>query len=71
MSKTTPTVEATREYILIKIPRRLFSREVSPGKLSALERGLQESMREANAGKLYGPFSNPRAFLHALKKPMR
>ena len=71
MNKTAPTVETTREYVLIKIPRRLFSGHLSQEKLSALEQGLRESMQEAGAGKLYGPFRSRRAFLRALKKPMR
>jgi len=71
MANSIPTVETTKNFILIKIPRRLFSRQVSQEKLSVLEHGLQESMREANAGKLYGPFRSSRALLRALKKPIR
>lgn len=68
---TTPTIETTRDFILIKIPRDVFLGEISREKLSLLEHGLQESMREAKAGRLYGPFRNAKTLLHALKKPIQ
>ena len=69
MSKTTfPSIETTKDLILIKIPRRLFAGEVSREKLSRLEKGLRESIREAGAGKIHGPYRTASAFLRALKK---
>lgn len=66
-----PTIETTEDFILIKIPRKMFSGGVSRGKLPRLERGLAQSLREAAQGKLYGPFSDAKNFLQALKKPSR
>lgn len=72
MARTsTPTVETTKDFILIKIPRRMFSGDVARKKLSHLERGLAESLKEAEQDKLYGPFANAKDFLRALKKPAR
>ena len=65
----SPSVETTKVFILIKIPRNLVGGPFSLNrKISALERGLQESLREAIAGKLIGPFRNGKMFLKALKK---
>ena len=72
MARTsTPSIETTKDFILIKIPRKMFSGDVGYGKLSSLERGLAQSLREKEQGKLYGPFSNTKNFLRALKKPGR
>lgn len=72
MARTsTPTIETTKDFILIKIPRKMFSGEVTHGKLSGLELGLTKSLQEARQGKLYGPFTNAKDFLRALKKPAR
>jgi len=49
----------------------MFSGDVGRRKLFSLERGLAQSLREAEQGKLYGPFSNAKDFLRALKKPER
>lgn len=68
---TTPSIETTRDFILIKIPRRMFSEDIRREKLSSLESGLAQSLREAKQGTLYGPFSNAKDFLRALKKPRR
>lgn len=68
-TKTHPSVEATPDYILIKIPRSMFSGRLPRVKLARLERGLRESIAEAEAGKLYGPFRNTRTLLRALEKP--
>ncbi|MDP3762669.1 MAG: hypothetical protein Q8Q97_01170 [bacterium] len=69
MSKTiSPSIETTKDLILIKIPRRLFAGEIPREKLSRLEKGLRESMKEAGAGKIYGPYRTASAFLRALKK---
>lgn len=67
----TPHIEATKDFILIKIPRRMFSGDVGRRKLSSLERGLAKSLQEAEQDKLHGPFSNAKDFLRALKKPVR
>lgn len=66
-----PTIETTKDFILIKIPRSVFKGRISVGEVSLLERGLGESIKEANAGKLIGPFRNAKTFLRALKKPVR
>ena len=72
MARTsTPSIETTKDFILIKIPRKMFSRDVGRGEFSSLERGLAQSLQEAEQGKLYGPFSNTKGFLRALKKPGR
>ena len=69
MNKTTaPSIETTKDLILIKIPRRMFRGEVSREKLSRLEKGLRESIREADVGKVYGPYRTAGALLRALKK---
>lgn len=68
---STPTIEATEDFIFIKIPRKMFSGNVERGKLSSLERGLVQSLREAEQGRLYGPFSSAKDFLRTLKKPGR
>lgn len=70
MATTTPTVETTKDFILIKIPRRMFTGGASHEKFSSLERGLRESLKEAGAEKLIGPFRSARSFLRALKKPV-
>lgn len=66
-----PSVEATKDFILIKIPRNLVSGQVSSKKISSLEQGLQESMTEALSDKLIGPFRSGKEFLRALKKPIK
>ena len=71
LRSSTPTIETTKDFILIKIPRRMFSGDLGRGKLSSLERGLAQSLREAEQGNLYGPFSNAKDFLRVLKKPER
>jgi len=63
-----PTIKTTKDFILIKIPRSVFKGRVSGEKVSLLERGLQESIDEVNAGKLIGPFGDVKVFLRALKK---
>lgn len=69
MSKIAyPSVETTKDFILIKIPRNLTTEPLSSGKISKLEYGLHESLREASIGKLIGPFKSGGAFLRALKK---
>lgn len=68
---STPSIETTKDFILIKIPRKMFLGGVLRGKLSRLERGLTQSLQEAAQGKLYGPFSDAKHFLQALKKPSR
>jgi hypothetical protein len=71
LRSSTPTIETTKDFILIKIPRKMFFGDVGRRKLSGLERGLAQSLREAERGKLYGPFPNAKDFLRALKKPGR
>lgn len=66
-----PSVETTNDFILIKIPRNLISEPLYPEKVSLLERGLRESMKEALADGLVGPFRSGKAFLCALKKPAK
>lgn len=70
MANIIPTVETTKNFILIKIPRDMFSGQVSREKISALERGLRESIAQAHVGKLIGPFRSAKALLRALKKPI-
>lgn len=65
---SSPTIETTKDFILIKIPRTMFSGKVTHGKFSRLEDGLAKSLQEANQGKLYGPFSNAKDFLRVLKE---
>jgi len=67
---TSPTIETTENLIVIKIPRNMFAGGISREKISSLERGLRESIEEANAGNLRGPFKSAKTFLHALKKPL-
>ena len=72
MARTlTPTVETTKDFILIRIPRRMFAGDFGRGKLSSLELGLAQSLREAEQGKIEGPFTSAKDFLRALKKPGR
>ncbi|OHA09258.1 MAG: hypothetical protein A3B37_03540 [Candidatus Sungbacteria bacterium RIFCSPLOWO2_01_FULL_59_16] len=68
ITKTLPSVEATPDYILIKIPRGMFSGRLPRTRITRLERGLRESIAQAEAGKLYGPFRNARTLLRALEK---
>ena len=68
MATASPTVETTKDFILIKIPRRLFMGESSRPKLSLIEKGLQDSLRDAREGKIFGPYRNAASFLRALKK---
>ena len=70
MSKAvTPTVETTKDFVLIKIPRRLFGGPVSHRKISALERGLGKSLEELKQGKAIGPFSNAKDLMRSLHRP--
>lgn len=62
-----PLVETTKDFILIKIPRNLMVGQFSAKRVSALERGIQESMTEAFSEKIIGPFQNGKNFLRALK----
>ncbi len=71
MAIIAPTIKTTKDFILIKIPRNAFKGRVSAGEVSLLERGLGESIKEANDGKLIGPFRDAKTFLRALKKPAR
>lgn len=68
---STPTIETTKNFILIKIPRIMFRGAAGSGKISALERGLAKSLRQAQRGELYGPFSSAKDFFRALKKSTR
>jgi len=64
----SPSVETTKDFILIKIPRNLVSGSFPYGRqMSELEHGLQESLREAAAGKLVGPFRSGKKFLGVLR----
>lgn len=63
-----PSVETTKNFILIKIPRNLMLGPFLDKKNSLLEQGIEESMREALSGKAVGPFRNGKTFLRALKK---
>ena len=67
----TPTVETNSDFILIKIPRNLFSAGSPARQISDLESGLKESLDEARSGKVHGPFKSSGEFLRALKKPSR
>ena len=67
----TPSVETTKDFILIKIPRNFVSGQVLSKKILALERGLKESIKEVIAGKLLGPFPDSKSFLRALKNSGR
>ena len=49
----------------------MFAGGISREKISSLERGLRESIEEANVGKLHGPFRSAKSFLRALKKPLQ
>lgn len=71
MATAIPTVETTKDFILIKIPRQMFGVPPVPDELLSLERGLRESMQEARAGQLIGPFRTGKSLLRALKKPIR
>lgn len=71
MATVTPTIETTKDFILIKIPRRMFGVQPARDKLSILESGLRESIQEARADQLVGPFRSTKSFLRALKKPVR
>jgi len=72
MTTIAPTIETTKDFILIKIPRRIFSgKKSAQEKISLLEQGLQESFKEVEARKFYGPFRGARTFLRALRKPLK
>ena len=71
MATIGPTIKTTKDFILIKIPRSVFKGRILDKKISLLEQGLRESINEADAGKLIGPFGNAKTFLRALKKPAR
>lgn len=67
----TPSVETTKDFILIKIPRNLMMGPFSYKKISRIEQGLQESINEALAGNVVGPFKDGKTFLRALKTQMK
>lgn len=67
----SPTIETTKDFILIKIPRTLFRGDAGLGKFSVLERGLVKSLRQSEKGEVRGPFSSVKDFLADLKKPVR
>jgi len=67
----TPTIETTKDFILIKIPRAMFRGEVRHEKISALEHGLAQSLQQTQQGELRGPFTTAKDFLRALKKPLQ
>ena len=66
----TPTIQTTKDFILIKIPRTMFQGSVGHGK-SSLERALAKSVQQAQRGEVQGPFSTTKDFLSALKKSAR